>query len=159
MREELSSGGASLWSDMEDTWQSQDIPYGTTLRKDADEVLPSIAFWVRELGCYPPPELLIAFEKMFQTYMDAAGNLTLEEVFFGPPKQRLGSYAKRRTFAANRYDIPFILAFHQAKKVLNMTSDAKAAAFAQADVEKRCGTCPDAETMLKRMRRKRMRTK
>lgn len=48
-----------------------------------------------EAGCYPPPEVLTAISNCFSMYCIANGALTLEEVFFGPPKKGLGTHAAR----------------------------------------------------------------
>ena len=46
-------------------------------------------------GRYPPPELLVAMQRAFQAYLDARGQMTLEEAFFGPAVKRAGTYAER----------------------------------------------------------------
>ena len=148
-----------LLAELESDWQNiaTQLQDSVLRRQSTGYVLAEIAHWVENLASYPPPELLIAFAALFGQYMGAEGRLTLEEVFFGRPKQRLGSYAKRCKADSARafHGIPFALEFHKAKKVLRMTSDAKAAAYAQKQVEANRGNCPDSETMLKRMRRRR----
>jgi hypothetical protein len=53
-------------------------------------------------GRYPTPELMLSLAKSFQLYFEADGELSLEEVFFGKPKQRSGNYA-RQSLNENRY--------------------------------------------------------
>jgi hypothetical protein len=50
-------------------------------------------------GEYPPPEILIVISKIYQSYMDGEGSISLEEAFFGKPKKGVGTYSARR---ANR---------------------------------------------------------
>lgn len=52
-----------------------------------------VLFRCISFGRYPPPELLMALQKAFDEYL--AGDLTLEEAFFGKPPRRAGSYAQR----------------------------------------------------------------
>ena len=61
-----------------------------------DEVLPAIFFYL-ELGYYPPPELLMLLHERFDVYMAGKGEVSLEEVFFGPPHRKAGNYAARST--------------------------------------------------------------
>ncbi|WP_269619957.1 hypothetical protein [Zhongshania sp. BJYM1] len=53
-------------------------------------------------GRYPTPELMLSLAKSFQLYFEADGKLSLEEVFFGKPKQRSGNYAQQ-SLNENRY--------------------------------------------------------
>lgn len=46
-------------------------------------------------GRYPPPELLMAMRGAFDEYLEAGGDLALEEAFFGKPPRRAGNYAQR----------------------------------------------------------------
>ena len=47
-------------------------------------------------GNYPPPEILASVAKCFNLYLQAKGDLSLEEVFYGKPKQRAGNFAARQ---------------------------------------------------------------
>lgn len=58
------------------------------------EPLSELASFV-EQGHYPPPELLLAVTRMYQTYIDGKGERTLEECFFGKPKPKAGNHAAR----------------------------------------------------------------
>ena len=46
-------------------------------------------------GCYPTPELMLSIAKSFDLYLTAAGELSLEEVFFGKPRKRAGKFSER----------------------------------------------------------------
>jgi hypothetical protein len=48
-----------------------------------------------ERGRYPTPEITFAIAKAFELYFTAAGELSLEEVFFGKPKRKSGNFASR----------------------------------------------------------------
>jgi len=147
---------------LEESWRNLQVDTGPFLKREdakfSEFVLPSIVSWIKEIDDYPPPELLIALCVMFQRYLDAAGTLKLENALFGKPKQRTGAYAARRPKRDDvAVDIGFAFAYRGGKN--RGMSDAAAAAYAQNHVEVRQGKCPDAETMLKRMRRARARTK
>ncbi|HEX6558066.1 MAG TPA: hypothetical protein VF021_01345 [Longimicrobiales bacterium] len=150
------------WPGLESDWQGLDIAHNPYLPRDDDTllagyVLPSIESWLEEFDTYPPPEMLLALCELFRRYMNAAGALTLEEAFFGKPVQRQGSYAARSAKRDPQSGIGFALAFHGGKH--KGMSDARAASYAQQEVEHRGGRTLDADTMLRRMRRKRTRTK
>lgn len=153
LHDDEKQGGCGL----EASWHDLEIsgsPYLSREQANFSEfVLSSIVSWIEEIDDYPPPELLLAMCAMFHLYMEAGGNVSLEEAFFGRPKQRLGSYASREAKRDPAVDIGFALAFHGGKH--RGMSDAAAAAFAQAEVERKGHTCPDADTLLKRMQRKR----
>jgi hypothetical protein len=67
-------------------------------------VLTTVEAFINQvtLGQCPTPELMLSIAKSFQLYLEADGNITLEEVFFGKPKQRAGNYA-RQSLNENRY--------------------------------------------------------
>ena len=46
-------------------------------------------------GSFPTPEVMLSIAKSFDLYLTAAGDLSLEEVFFGRPKRRGGNFAFR----------------------------------------------------------------
>jgi hypothetical protein len=148
------------WPGLESDWQRLDISGSPYLDRDnanlSDYVLPSIVTWLENIDAYPPPEMMLALHELFRQYMNAAGALTLEEVFFGKPKQRQGSYAARRSKFDVR-EIGFSLAFHGGKH--KGMSDAQAAAYAQCEVEQKFNKTMDADTMLRKMRRARARTR
>lgn len=141
----------AVWDSAYHAYQDMRDELPTTSRYSY--VLAAVARWVLDVGAYPPPELMIALAMLFKQYMDAAGDLDLETVYFGRPPQRLGTYARRagRESAALPIGMAFLFAFYAAKN--SGLSDAKSAEAAQARVERDHGECPDAETMLRRMRR------
>ena len=46
-----------------------------------------------EAGYYPPPDVLVAISKCFRAYLDAKGNKSLDETFFGHGHGKRKSYA------------------------------------------------------------------
>ena len=46
-------------------------------------------------GVYPPPELLIWLDECFSYYFDAEGDVSLEHIFFGREKPRIGNASRR----------------------------------------------------------------
>lgn len=59
-------------------------------------------FALAYLGQYPPPELLIMLGHCFDRYIQHGGEVTLEEVFFGKPVSRTGTYANRNALDCKR---------------------------------------------------------
>jgi len=45
------------------------------------------------LGFFPPPEVLLAISICFEKYLEAGGDLSLDEVFFGKPHKKRTSFA------------------------------------------------------------------
>lgn len=139
---------------LEDSWQS--LPIAKKWPRDktrfSDYVLPSVASWLENIDDYPPPELLIAVAELFQEYMNGAGSLTLEEVFFGKPRQAKGTYAAREAKSDVLTGVGFELFFLDGKR--RGLSDTKAAEAAQTILETIRPNVPDAETLLKRRRRR-----
>ena len=56
--------------------------------------LEALSTYVRALKQYPPPEVLLVIANQFKYYMENAGNISLEEAFFGSTKGK-GTYAFR----------------------------------------------------------------
>lgn len=50
---------------------------------------------------YPPPELLWIISRQYYYYLLNEGKVSLEEAFFGKPKQRQGVYAKKTRMPIN----------------------------------------------------------
>jgi hypothetical protein len=59
--------------------------------------LTTVHAFVRSViaGEYPTPEIILSLAKSFDLYLTAAGELSVEEVFFGRPKKRAGNFAGR----------------------------------------------------------------
>ncbi|MDR2880774.1 MAG: hypothetical protein LBV29_02585 [Azoarcus sp.] len=56
---------------------------------DASEnPLFSLVFWVKELRCYPPPEILVAIAQCIENYRENGGDISLDEAFFGKPHKK-----------------------------------------------------------------------
>lgn len=49
-----------------------------------------------EMGFYPPPEVMIVIQRCFQEYLDARGDISLDEAFFGEPYKKRESLAYKR---------------------------------------------------------------
>jgi hypothetical protein len=84
--------------ELESAWQLLNARYGNFIDRDkraSRDPLAEFAYFV-EMGFYPPPELMLAISDAFQDYRDAEGKLTLEEVYFGKPKRKGGTYARRK---------------------------------------------------------------
>lgn len=97
---------ALAMADLEHTWQAiaegagpPMVPalaeFRTWHPDNYGEPLDALALFV-EQGHYPPPELLLAVVRMYQTYVDSEGQRTLEECFFGKPKPKAGNHAARK---------------------------------------------------------------
>lgn len=96
-------------------------------------------------GYYPPPELLLAVRHAFYSYRDAEGERTLEECFFGKPKQRAGNYSARSAQALQEFGWAFeILARSKAAG-----SDEKVA----GEIVNRENLDIDEQTVLRRARK------
>ena len=83
-------------------WQALcmiEIPEYKRVEVDSEDHPLRVLFRCITCGRYPPPELLMAMRGAFDEYLEAGGDLTLEEVFFGKPKRRAGNYAKRNAKA------------------------------------------------------------
>tara|TARA_R110001606_G_scaffold399267_1_gene583103 strand:- start:4839 stop:5591 length:753 start_codon:yes stop_codon:yes gene_type:complete len=58
-------------------------------------------------GFIPPKESMLAIAYAFELYMEAAGDLSLESVFFGEPKKGAGNYSRSTAKTFDRFE-----AFH-----------------------------------------------
>lgn len=89
---------AAILNRLERSWTALESPWPDVPRevgpRVAEHVLGAIDAHVL-MGYYPPPELLLALSSLLHEYLEAAGKLTLEEVMFGKPKRRTGTYAAR----------------------------------------------------------------
>jgi hypothetical protein len=70
-----------------------------------------------ELGWYPPPELLTLLSECWREYADGAGDVEIEEAFFGPPVPKAGNFSRRRAQSNRnaRLSLPFWMALQQGK--------------------------------------------
>lgn len=60
-------------------------------------------------GYYPPPELLLTLLSVWKDYLQAAGDMRLEDAFLGPPVRKAGPYASRALKARKDLGIAFAL--------------------------------------------------
>lgn len=60
-----------------------------------------------KFGAFAPPEILLYVSECFEKYLHGAGTISLEEVFFGKPKNKTGNYAGRQ---ASEFEDLFFLA-------------------------------------------------
>lgn len=143
---------AAILSQLERGWNALGSPYPNKPREAgshvAEHVLTAIDAHVR-MGAYPPPELLLALSALLDQYLDAAGKLTLEEVMFGKPKRRTGSFAARSHLEVRSL---FVDAIAQAASARGM-SEGEIAATLEAGVERAFGRWADADSLLRARRR------
>jgi hypothetical protein len=81
---------------LERTWQRISPEHSRDDRHDkvTYEPIDALFSYIRS-GYYPPPELLLLLQERFDVYMAGEGELSLEEVFFGPPHRNAGNFAAR----------------------------------------------------------------
>jgi hypothetical protein len=86
---------------LEETWGGISADYGSLITRDDDErtaETPLNAFlFLIDSGFYPPPEILLAVAQCFEHYQGCAGDVDLEDVFFGERKKGVGNYAARKS--------------------------------------------------------------
>ena len=70
------------------------VERGVDLQRAAGSPLEAL-FSILEWGNYPPPELLLALQDCWVTYMHSAGTMSLEVAFLGKPVQKAGTYSQR----------------------------------------------------------------
>lgn len=83
---------------LREQWQALckvEVPEYKRVEADSDDHPLRVLFRCISYGRYPPPQLLMAMRGAFDEYLEAGGDLTLEEAFFGKPHRRAGSYAHR----------------------------------------------------------------
>jgi len=91
---------------MEDQWQN--IEYTLTERSNhyetANSSLEALQYCMEDMPItYPPPELLQVIINQFKYYMHREGEVSLEEVFFGPYKGE-SIYSRRRLVENRLYE-------------------------------------------------------
>lgn len=85
---------------LESSWQLLERFYGRDIGRAekprlADTPLAAF-FYCVDMGFYPPPEIMLALMDAYDVYQASRGDLSLEEVFFGPPRRKAGGYARRK---------------------------------------------------------------
>lgn len=63
--------------------------------RTADSPMENFECYV-DMGFFPPPEVMIAIRLCFQKYLASAGDISLDEAFFGVPHKKRESYAYRK---------------------------------------------------------------
>jgi len=106
--------GKPVLEELEHAWKLLELEYGTievfgreqkvvdraSIETFADNRLAALMFSI-DCGFYPPPELLMGLWFLWDEYLDAGGSKTLEEVFIGKPKRKVGNYAGQRSNSSN----------------------------------------------------------
>lgn len=83
---------------LEESWRAGAPPWPGVPRESGPRVAEYVLAAIdahTEMGYYPPPELMLALSALLNEYLDGKGKLSLEEVFFGKPRRRTGSFAVR----------------------------------------------------------------
>lgn len=91
------SSGYPTLAMLEHSWNILSNDYKVIARDDDEKIsdLPITAFmFFIDLGFYPPPEILLAIHKAYETYM-TYDEPSFEDVFFGPPIKRAGNFSAR----------------------------------------------------------------
>jgi hypothetical protein len=134
------SGLESCWSDIDS--QSKFIE-----RNEDDQIAdnPFAAFFYYvDAGCYPPPEILLAMLEAFEVYCGVRGDISLEEVFFGPPVKRAGNYAAKHDSKMNKIKVHF--------KFLKLLHEGKSRTEAAEIISNELDGKPEPESILRSMR-------
>jgi hypothetical protein len=88
------TNNGSGYCDLEVAWRTvaNEFLHEGRDRQPSDNPLSSLAYYM-EMGIYPPPEVLLAISNIFELYMHATGDISLDEAFFGKPHKKRTSYA------------------------------------------------------------------
>ena len=116
-------------------------------RENADKMAKaplSALFGYVSVGLFPPPELLLALNDAYESYLGAGGEKTLEEAFFGPVKKRAGNYSRRAEKRRRDLDI----AFHVASLNSDGLSDERAGENVANELKEK-GISLEPETVIK----------
>jgi hypothetical protein len=81
---------------LEESWKILEDDYQVIDRSDhpSSNPLSSFIYYV-DLGFYPPPEIMLALCVCFERYIEAEGDLSLDEAFFGHKHKKRKSHAYR----------------------------------------------------------------
>lgn len=93
---------------LEYTWRKLEREYEVIdrLKHSSDNPLVSFEYLV-ESGFYPPPEILLAIRLCIRRYLDAKGDISLDESFFGLPHKKRSSYAYNKAKPWKHFDFYF----------------------------------------------------
>lgn len=130
---------------LESSWEVLDSVYDGVVKRADDERVSSTPlsafFYYVDMGFYPPPEILLALNESYRNYMNAGGNLSLEDVFFGRPKRKAGNYARREASSFRKIWLAFRLDELQRKGNTSMQ--------AAEILSEQLGGHPEPESILK----------
>jgi len=127
LRANLQTGFNPYLDGLEGTWKAIASHQGdiTALRTDdekiADNPLSAFSFYL-QAGYYPPPEILLAIDSAFIQYKSNAGELELEDVFFGHRKKGVGNYAARES-GQSFYRLLYLIDRHDDTKGLTQITE------------------------------------
>jgi hypothetical protein len=101
--------GNPIHEGLEQFFQDQMSDFDYDYRDSYKDRSPPLDYFLYCLdsGIYPPPEVLTLLAKAFNTYFFSQGKVSLEEVFFGEVKKRVGNYSARRSREAVYYRFYF----------------------------------------------------
>jgi hypothetical protein len=134
-----------ILASLEDSWEVLNEFYGGIIRRADEECaaktpFEALVFHV-EMGFYPPPELLLSLLDAYQTYLDAAGKLTLEEVLFERPKRKAGGHAQRY--------VRRMKMVYMANKIHQLVQRGETKMRAAESVSNDFGGTPDADSIIR----------
>lgn len=139
-------GLSVAWSELEPSYALNGEPTierGAELRRVSSSPLSALFYFI-EMGCYPPPELLLGLADCWDTYSANAGKLSLEESFLGRSIPKAGNYAARSSKKFVR-----IMMRSDFEKLIREGCTRKQAAEA---VSKAVGGKPEPESILRMFR-------
>ncbi len=97
-RKSLEESDGTMLECLEEEWR--EIDWGGDKRKGLLNVANNplnILDYFLDICTFPPPEVLMVIADMYRKYIYAEGTLSMEDVFFGPPKKGVGNYAATRS--------------------------------------------------------------
>ena len=141
---EVAGGLMPSWDALSDAGLSPGgVPRGEALKEIGKSPF-SVLFHFIDMGFYPPPELLLALMYTWETYLLAAGDMSLEEAFFGPARRGAGNFAKRSHSLHRKA--------HMALYFAQLVKEGKSRLEAAELVSARHNGKPDADSILRMLR-------
>lgn len=146
-------------NDLEEAWDLlnsriyNDPNLGSNREKNTDNPLMKLGYYL-EFDMYPPPEVLLAINKIFQGYLSKKGSIDLEEAFFGKPVKSIGKYSARM---AKNKDVLFLDILLQ---INDIDTREKKNSLSQYEIAQqyldRMNSEEDPESLLRKLRRYRV---
>lgn len=86
-----------VMSGLEHAWRLLEKDYEVVKREEhpSDNPISSFEYYV-DLGFYPPPEIMMIIGDALRLYFSGAGQLSLDEIFFGEKHKKTTSFAYRK---------------------------------------------------------------